>query len=130
MELRTELSDAQKEVEPHNADSHLTYIGAGLRNCVTYRTRPDAPVYFIELDGMNDAIRRQRTTTVLAYDDERVVARTSLSIPISKHPIDSVNLADPRLGLLERINEMLARRRPRARPRRLWRSRRASATSG
>jgi len=36
MELRTELSDAQRKVEPRNADSHLTYIGAGLRNCVTY----------------------------------------------------------------------------------------------
>src|SRR5919108_4493721 len=72
MELRTELSDAQKEVEPRNGDSHLTFIGAGLRNCVTYRTRPDAPVYFIELDGMTEATRRQRTTTVLAYDEERV----------------------------------------------------------
>ena len=51
MELRTELTDAQKEVEPRNADSHLTFIGAGLRNCVTYETRPDAPVYFIDLDG-------------------------------------------------------------------------------
>ena len=51
MELRTELSDAQKVVEPRNADSHLTFIGAGLRNCVTYRTQPDAPVYFIDLDG-------------------------------------------------------------------------------
>jgi len=107
MELRSELSDAQKEVEPKNADSHLTYIGAGLRNCVTYRARPDAPVYFIELDGMNDAIRRQRTTTVLAYNEERIVRRVSLSIPISKHPVDSVNLADPRLGLLDSLDEML-----------------------
>jgi hypothetical protein len=108
MELRSELSDAQKEVEPKNADSHLTYIGAGLRNCVTYRTRPGAPVYFIELDGMNDAVRRQRTTTVLAYDEERVVRRVSLRIPISKHPVDAVNLADPRLGLLDSLDEMLA----------------------
>ena len=46
MELRTELSPAQKVVEPRNADSHLTFIGAGLRNCVTYLTRPGEPVYF------------------------------------------------------------------------------------
>jgi thiamine phosphate synthase YjbQ (UPF0047 family) len=109
MDLRTELSDAQKRVEPRNADSHLTYIGAGLRNCVTYRTRPDAPVYFIELDGMTDDMRRQRTTTVLAYDEDRVIARTPVVIPISKHPVDSVNLADPRLGLLDSVNELLAR---------------------
>ena len=47
MELRSELTDEQKIVEPRNADSHLTYIGSGMRNCVTYRARPDAPVYFI-----------------------------------------------------------------------------------
>jgi thiamine phosphate synthase YjbQ (UPF0047 family) len=109
MELRSELSAAQKEVEPRNGDSHLTYIGAGLRNCVTYRTRPDAPVYFIELDGMSQAMRRQRTTTVLAYDEERVVSRSSVSIPVSKHPVDSVNLADPRLGLLDAVNDLLAK---------------------
>ena len=51
MELRTELTEAQREVEPRNADSHLTFMGAGLRNCVTYRNVPDAPVYFIDLDG-------------------------------------------------------------------------------
>ena len=107
MELRTELSEAQKEVEPRNADSHLTYIGAGLRNCVTYRSRPGSPVYFVELDGMTAAMQRQRTTAVLAYDDERVITRTSVSIPMSKHPVDSVNLADPRLGLLERVNVLL-----------------------
>jgi hypothetical protein len=26
-----------------------------------------------------------------------------------KHPIDSINLADPKLGLLERVNELVAR---------------------
>ena len=109
MELRTELSDAQKEVEPRNADSHLTYIGAGLRNCVTYQTRPDAPVYFIDLDGTTDAMKRRRTTSVLAYDEERIVSRMSVRVPVSKHPIDSVNLADPRLGLLEQVNDLLAR---------------------
>lgn len=108
MDLRTELTPAQREVEPRNGDSHLTYIGAGLRNCVTYRTRPAAPVYFIDLDGTNDELRRQRKTTVIAYDREQVVARTSVSIPVSRHPIDAVNLADPRLGLLDTANELVA----------------------
>ena len=108
MELRSELSDEQKVVEPRNGDSHLTYIGSGMRNCVTYRARPDAPVYFIELDGMTEAIRRERTTKIVAYDEERTVARSSIAIPVSKHPVDSINLADPRLGLLETINELLA----------------------
>lgn len=109
MELRSELSEAQKEVEPRNGDSHLTFIGSGLRNCVTYRTRPGGSVYFIELDGTSEATRRQRTTTVLGYDEERVVTRMSVAIPVSKHSVDSVNLADPRLGLLERVNALAAR---------------------
>ncbi len=109
MELRTELTDAQKKVEPRNADSHLTFIGAGLRNCVTYRTRPGAPVYFIELDGMTDVIKRQRKTTIVAYNHERVVERISVPVPVSKHPIDSVNLADPRLGLIDRVNDLVQR---------------------
>ncbi len=108
MELRTELSEPQKVVEPRNGDSHLTFIGAGLRNCVTYQTRPDAPVFFVDLDGTCDEDRRQRSTTVVAYDDERVVTRTTVTIPVSRHPIDSVNLADPRIGLLDQVNELLA----------------------
>ncbi len=109
MELRSELSDAQKGVEPHNADSHLTYLGAGLRNCVTYRTQPAAPVYFIDLDGTSDVASRRRTTMILGYDHERIVARASVQVPVSKHPIDSVNLADSRLGLLDQVNTLLAR---------------------
>ena len=108
MELRSELSDEQKVVEPRNADSHLTYIGSGMRNCVTYRTRPDAPVYFIELDGLTDAMKRQRTTKIVAYDQERIVERVSLRVPVSKHPVDSINLADPRLGVIESVNELLS----------------------
>jgi len=107
MELRSELSDEQKEVEPRNADSHLTFIGSGMRNCVTYRNEPPAPVYFIDLDGTNGETRRERQTTIVAYDEERVVARESFVVPVSRHPIDSVNLADPRLGLVDRIQDLL-----------------------
>ncbi len=108
MQLRSELTDEQKETEPRNADSHLTFIGSGMRNCVTYRNQPLAPVYFIDLDGTNGASCRERRTTIVAYDEERVVARESFLVPVSHHPIDSVNLGDPRLGLVDRINELLA----------------------
>lgn len=108
MELRAELTADQRKVEPRNADSHLTFIGSGLRNCVTYRTAPNRPVYFYELDGTYEATHRQRTAAVLGYDDERIVSRSSVRIPVSKHPIDSVNLADTRLGLLDQVNQLLA----------------------
>jgi thiamine phosphate synthase YjbQ (UPF0047 family) len=109
IDRRTELSEEQKIIEPRNGDSHLTFIGAGMRNCVTHRTDTNAPVYFIELDGATEAFRRQRKTTIVGFDRERHVAEMSVSIPVSKHPIDSINLADPRLGLLECLDDELRR---------------------
>lgn len=109
LDLRTELSEEEREVEPRNGDSHLTFIGSGMRNAVTYRNQPDTPVYFIDLDGTHGETRRQRTTSVVAYDEEDVVDRMVIPVPVSRHPIDSINLADPRLGIVDAINERLAR---------------------
>jgi thiamine phosphate synthase YjbQ (UPF0047 family) len=109
MELRSELSPEERLTEPRNADSHLTFIGSGLRNCVTHVNRGDAPVYFVDLDGVNGGSRRRRLTTVLAYDEERVVERRRISVPVSYHPVDSINLADPRGGFLDEIRDLLAR---------------------
>ncbi|MFO7767880.1 MAG: hypothetical protein R6W82_02845 [bacterium] len=109
LHLRHELSEEQKRVEPRNADSHLTFMGAGMRNCVTYLNRPGQPVYFIDLDGVNGKVQRERRTRVLGYQEEEVVDRRTLEVPVSRHPIDSINLADPRDGFLERIDEVIAR---------------------
>jgi hypothetical protein len=109
MHLRAELSPEQRAVEPRNGDSHLTFIGTGMRNCVTYRNRAASPVYFIDLDGMNQGTRRERRTSVVGYDRERVVERFRLAVPTSRHPIDAVNLGDARLGLFEAIDDSLAR---------------------
>ncbi len=109
LHLRKELSEHQRETEPRNGDSHLTFIGSGMRNAVTYRNQPETPVYFIDLDGMHAGTRRHRSTSVLAYDEEEVVDRLVIPVPVSRHPIDSINLADPRLGITDAINERLAR---------------------
>ena len=37
------------------------------------------------------------------------MAREPFDIPLSRHPIDSVNLADPKLGLVARIDEIVGR---------------------
>ena len=63
MELRDELTEAERKVEPKNADSHLTFIGSGLRNCVTYNNNQETPVYFIELDGVSEHGHRTRPPT-------------------------------------------------------------------
>lgn len=107
LHLRAELSDEQRAVEPKNADSHLTFIGAGMRNCVTYRTRGSVPVYFIDLDGTWEGQRRSRTTTVLTYDQVEPVERLSISVPVSRHPVDSINLSDPRGEFSEQVAELL-----------------------
>ena len=107
LHLRSELSEEQRAVEPRNGDSHLTFIGAGLRNCATYRNHADLPVYFIDLDGVNQGRGRLRSTTVVGYDHETLACRRRVAVPTSRHPIDAINLADPRLGVFEVVDEML-----------------------
>jgi hypothetical protein len=108
LDLRTELSDDQKAVEPRNADSHLAFMAAGLRACASYRTG-DGPVWFVDLDGMNAGTPRRRLTTVVGYSHEVPVWKTRVVIPVSGHPIDSINLRDPHIGFYEMLNEAIAR---------------------
>lgn len=107
LHLRSELSDEQKAVEPRNADSHLTFIGAGMRNCVTYKTQAAVPAYFIDLDGTWEGQHRNRVTTVLAYDRTEPVERITIPVPVSRHPVDSINLGDPRGEFSEQVAELL-----------------------
>lgn len=109
IENRDELSETQKLSEPKNADSHLTFIGAGLRSCVTYQNRRDTPVYFIDLDGVNGELPRDRLTTAVGFTSEEVVARERLQVRVSAHPIDSVNLKQGGAGFYDQLNELVAR---------------------
>lgn len=110
MQLRDELTDQQKECEPINADSHLTFMGAGLKSCVAYDNRPKEPVYFVELDGIFKDIQRHRRTTVVGYDGEEIVHRGHIEIPVGgEYEIESHNLKDPRYGLFEQLEERLER---------------------
>ena len=105
---RTDLTAEQRLCEPLNGDSHLRFILGGLRACVSHRVRPD-PVYFVDLDGVSAGTPRSRTTVLVSYNDEIEVARTHLHVPTSAHPIDTVNLKDPRYGLHEELRDFIAR---------------------
>ncbi len=107
MSLRDELTDDQKLVEPRNADSHLMYIGSGLENTVTYHNAAKSPVYFVDLDGVYGRNHRKRRTTALGYNRDEIVDRFTLEIPVSEHPIDSINLWDPSMGLFDRLHELI-----------------------
>jgi thiamine phosphate synthase YjbQ (UPF0047 family) len=109
LHLRGELSEDQRQCEPRNADSHLTFIGSGLRSCVTYLHRPAEPVYFMDLDGVHDGQARTRHTRVLGYTSEETLESVRFEVPVSRHPIDSVNLADPRIGVLALARELVSR---------------------
>ncbi len=109
LHLRTELSEEQRASEPRNADSHLTFMGAGLRNCVSYAQEGDYPVWFVELDGVHDAGTRRRRTTIVGYGGEEEVARMRVEVGASPHAIDALNLRDPKHGFMEQLRE-LARR--------------------
>ena len=113
LERRTELSAEQRQTEPRNADSHLTFIGSGLESCVTYDNAPGAPVHFIDLDGVNangpnGRERRRRRTTLIGFDRATRVTEAELEVPVSGHPIDSINLKDPSLGFYEQLQELIA----------------------
>lgn len=108
MQLRAELSEGEKKTEPVNADSHLTFIAAGLKNCVTYIHRPEEPVYFIELDGMYKHYVRSRCTAVMAYNRAEIVHRGRVEIPVvGSHAIDAFNLKDPHYGLFATLADWL-----------------------
>ncbi len=104
---RHELSEEQRQAEPLNGDSHLTFIGSGLANCVTYENRSDCPVYLIDLDGIYREVTRQRRTTIVGFDRESLAAQVQLKVPVSNHPIDSINLKDERLGLFDQLQELI-----------------------
>jgi hypothetical protein len=109
LELRNELPPAQRQIEPTNADSHLAFIAGGLHACVSYVNRRPGPVYFIDLDGVNGETPRRRVTTLVGYNHETVVARATLQVPVSSHPINAVNLKDPRLGLYAQVADLIER---------------------
>jgi hypothetical protein len=107
LDLRTELAPEQRRVEPTNGDSHLAFMASGLHTCVSYRTARAGPVYFVDLDGAHLGTPRQRVTRLVGYDREAEVARTTLAVPVSKHPIEAVNLRDRAIGLSDRLEELI-----------------------
>ena len=107
LERRGDLDSTQRAVEPRNADSHLAFMAGGLRTCVMHPNRQGEPVYFVDLDGMNEGRPRRRLTRLIAFTRERVVRSTRIDVPLSGHPIDSVNLKDPRLGIYAQLTEFV-----------------------
>jgi thiamine phosphate synthase YjbQ (UPF0047 family) len=108
LEMRSELNDEERRAEPPNGDAHLTFIGSGLQSCVTYDHRTGVPVFFMDLDGVYRGKARCRQTSIVAYDVEETVAEGCVEVPVSRHAIDSVNLADERIGLRQQIDELLS----------------------
>ncbi len=104
LEHREELTEEQKKGEPRNADAHLTFIGSGLSNCVTYRNDPGVPVFFIDLDGVNGSVPRVRQTTIIGFSREESAGHVRFEIPVSRHPVDSVNLKNRQLGFFEALD--------------------------
>lgn len=107
LELRDELLPEQKAVEPTNADSHLAFMGGGIRACVASDVHREAPVYFVDFDGVYKDIPRKRTARVVGYNRELMVARKTIDVPVSSHAIDAVNLRESRLGFLDQVGELI-----------------------
>jgi hypothetical protein len=106
---RTELTEDQKPIEPRNADSHLAFMAGALRTCVAYQNRRSEPMSFIDLDGVHNGRPRRRLTSVLGYRVEEPVAQARVTVPVSGHTVDSVNLKNPKFGVYAQCAEMVAR---------------------
>jgi len=76
---------------------------------LTLELAPRARFDVVELDGINDGRPRRRLTRVIGFRHEAIVAQTRLDVPMSRHPIESVNLKDPRLGIYDRLADFVAR---------------------
>ena len=109
LDRREDLAPEQRTVEPRNADSHLAFIAGGLRTCITHPNRSDEPVCFVELDGGSEGRARRRMARVIGFNREVEVARATIQVPVSTHPIDSINLKDPRLGITAQLTDLVAR---------------------
>jgi thiamine phosphate synthase YjbQ (UPF0047 family) len=109
LDKRADLDPAQRAVEPKNADSHLAFIAGGLRPCVTHPNRDGETVYFVDLDGVNEGRPRRRHTRVIGFRNEVVVAQQRIEVPVSRHPIESVNLKSPKLGIHEHLADFVKR---------------------
>lgn len=109
LERRQDLDAAQRAIEPRNGDSHLAFIAGGLHSCVTHPNRPAESVCFVDLDGINGGRPRRRRMRVIGFNQEALVARTRIAVPVSEHPIDSINLKDPRLGIYDQLEAFVAR---------------------
>src|SRR5258708_26116683 len=103
LDRRKDLTTEERAVEPRNADSHLTFMAAGLSTCVSYVNRPQEPVCFVDLDGIMAARPRRRLTTIVGFTRQTPVATLRIRVPVSNHPGDPVNPKDPKLGIYQQI---------------------------
>jgi thiamine phosphate synthase YjbQ (UPF0047 family) len=103
LDRRKDLTSEERRIEPRNADSHLAFMAAGLSTCVSYVNRPLEPVCFVDLDGITGGKPRRRLTSIVGFRREREIARVRIGVPVSDHPVDSVNLKDPKLGIYDQL---------------------------
>ncbi len=66
-------------------------------------------MYFVDLDGVYEGRPRRRQTRVIGFSRERLVTATRIEVPVSAHPIDSINLKDPRLGVYDELTRSRGR---------------------
>ena len=65
---------------------------------------------------MDDGRPRRRLTRLIGFQPASGSSRTTrIEVPVSAHPIDSINLKDPRLGIYDQLAEFVAAGRRRAR---------------
>src|SRR5947209_7627513 len=99
---RFEIVDLRTRFSSEHADAFASFP-----RCLYWSAHTTAG--FLDLDGVNEGRPRRRQTRVIGFHREVVAAQTRLRVPLSGHPIDSINLKDPALGLSEELAEFVAK---------------------
>src|SRR3954466_14330043 len=86
LEERADLDADQRGVEPRNDDSHPGFIAGGLRTCVTHPNRAGEPVFFVDLDGVNEGRPRRRRTRLVGFSQERLPGPGRAVVPAPSPP--------------------------------------------
>lgn len=107
LELRTDLSEAQRQREPKNGDSHLIFMSAGLSNCTVVAQPSPAPVFLLELDGVYNTVSRTRRIAVVGYDSATVLALSRCHVPMASACPWAVDLAHADHGLFAYVEEQI-----------------------
>jgi hypothetical protein len=110
LERRGDLTSEERAIEPQNRRHRISRSWRRVSAPVSaYVNRPQEPVCFVDSGRRHRRPPAPPLTSIVGFTRESSVARLRIGVPVSNHPVDSVNLKDPKLGIYDQIDELVRR---------------------